>query len=30
MSSLIDTLVRACDGLAHFVHLADFDWRACS
>ena len=30
MSKLIDNLVRACDGLAHIVHLVDLDWRACS
>ena len=30
MSKLFDNLVRACDGLAHLVHLADLDWRACA
>jgi hypothetical protein len=30
MSTLIDHLVRACDGLAQLVHLADLDWRVCA
>jgi hypothetical protein len=30
MSTLIDHLVRVCDGFARLVHLADLDWRACS
>ena len=30
MSTWIDSLVRACEGLAHLVHLADLDWRACA
>jgi hypothetical protein len=30
MSKFIDTLARACEGLAHLADLIDLDWRACA
>jgi hypothetical protein len=30
MSTLIDHLARACEGLARLVHLVDLDWKGCA